>query len=75
MDSFTVMELAKEYARLGWSTQEQIDTILEGQPIDELIEIGEVNPDAVAEAQTFFELLDSITEEGWTTDLAEYFRK
>lgn len=52
------VELAKKYAAMGWSVQEQMDDVINGESLDDL------NPNALAMIRRLTEDFERVTEGG-----------
>jgi hypothetical protein len=62
MDLTTILDICKEYNRLGWAVQEQLEKVIDDSDnIKEMVEDGKLNPNALKYIKTFLENIADLT--------------
>jgi len=67
MDLQSVLNICKAWTKLGWSIQEQAETVLQGNDLNVLVEEGSLNPNALRYIREFLE----VVEDGWQSETSE----
>lgn len=58
MNFHDFVELARKYAAMGWSVQQQMDDVIDGEPLDEL------NPNALQMIRELVEEFERVNQYG-----------
>lgn len=61
MELWAILQIAKKFSNLGWSVQEQMETLLDGE--SEAEDIANLNPNAVRMIVDFFEDIKDYAEQ------------
>lgn len=64
-DVYRMMRVAREYVRLGTAVQTQVDLVLANgvSIMDDLVDCGELNPNAMKSAKFFWKVFDQAVDE------------
>jgi hypothetical protein len=65
MDLANAIEISKEYSKLGWAIQEQLERVIDiscSEDLEELIDTGLLNPNALIYIDEFLEKISEFVD-------------